>query len=511
MARFNSPTRGSTKTTNRAGGVAYKLDPKLELYSAVVTTSLVDNYYENGGERLERIVDLIKRTDPVFVGKLAVYAREQMYLRSIPLVLATTLSQVHSGDNLVSKVVSRIVNRVDEITELLSYYITANEREKKNPKKLGKLSKQIQKGLQSAFNKFNEFQFSKYNRDGAVKLRDALFLVHPKAKDDKQQKVFDAIAKDELKVAETWEVESTRVGQRKFESEAEKRNAQKEMWEKMIDSEKMGYMAVLRNLRNFLEYGVSTAHLKKVAARLGDREEVANSKQFPFRFLSAYREIESTPSFASTGLLDALESAMEASAVNIPWIDEKSNIAIFSDMSGSMDDKVSPKSTIARYEIGNVLAMLLRSKMENVITGIFGEDYKTVTLPKEKILANTSKVAKMRGEVGHSTNGHKAVRYLEKNNLKADKVMLFTDCQLWNDSASWGERDSLKSAWEDYKAQNPNAKLYIFDLAGYGDTPVSVMREDVVYVAGWSDRIFHILEALENGSSAVKEIEKVVL
>lgn len=510
MTRFNSPTKGRTKTTNRAGGVAYKLDPKLELYSTVVTTSLVDNYYENGGERLERIIELIKRNDPEFVGKLAVYAREQMYLRSIPLVLATTLAQTHKGDNLVGKVVERIVNRVDEITELLSYYATANGRT--SVKKLGKLSKQVQKGLQRAFNKFSEYQFAKYNRDGAVKLRDALFLVHPKAKDEKQQVIFDAIAKDELKTPETWEVESTRVGQQEFDSEEDKLDAQKEMWEKMIP--KMGYMALLRNLRNFLEKDISPEAMQTVCMRLADPMEVVNSKQFPFRFLSAYREVESTASFKSTGILDALEKAMTASAVNIPWVDIKSNIAIFTDMSGSMDDKVSPKSTIHRYEIGNVLAMLLRSKMENVITGIFGESYKTVTLPKENILANTSKVAKMRGEVGHSTNGHLAVRYLEKNNLKADKVMLFTDCQLWNDSDMrfhYSGHDSLNEAWSDYKKINPDAKLYIFDLAGYGDTPVSVLRDDVIFVAGWSDRIFHILDALENGSSAVKEIEKVVL
>lgn len=503
MAKFNSPTK-STKTTNAAGGVAYKLDAKLELYSAVVTTSLSDKYYETGGERLKRISDLVRSVDPEFTAKLAVYAREQMYLRSVPLVLATVLAKVHNGDNLVSKVVARIVNRVDEITELLSFYAIANGRD--GVKKLGKLSKQIQKGLSDAFNKFTEYQFAKYDRDGAVKLRDALFIVHPKPATKTFQKVLDKIAKGTLKTPNTWEVKSTEVGQKEYKSEEEKNKAHRKMWETMIDSGDMGYMATLRNLRNMLEYGVSDKHLTKVCKLLSDPEEVRKSKQFPFRFLSAFRELQDVASFKSSKLIDALESAMVASAENLEWFDKKSDVFVGCDLSGSMHTPVSEKSKMQMFEVGAVLAMLLRHKVSNVICGGFGDTYKTVQLPSKNILQNASDISKV--DVGCSTNGHLAIEYLAKNGLKPDKVMFFTDCQLW-DSNGWGA--SLNSYWNEFKKTSPDSKLYIFDLAGHGDTPVSVLREDVIYVAGWSDRIFSILGALENGSTALKEIEKIKL
>ena len=121
------------------------------------------------------------------MAKLAVYVREKMHLRSIPLVLTVELAKQHNGDGLVSKLTNRVVQRADEITELLAYYAMANVA--KELKKLNKFSKQLQKGLADAFNKFDEYQFAKYNREAEVKLKDALFLVHPKAKDEAQQAI----------------------------------------------------------------------------------------------------------------------------------------------------------------------------------------------------------------------------------------------------------------------------------------------------------------------------------
>ena len=161
MSKFNQTTKEKDVVENHEGAVAYSLSPEMELYSAVVTSMLSNKFYETENETLERIKGLIKKVSPEFVGKLAVYAREQMYLRSIPLVLVTELAKIHNGDNLVSKVVKRVVARADEITELLSYYALANER--KDTKKLGQLSSQFRKGLTYSFNKFNEYNFAKWS------------------------------------------------------------------------------------------------------------------------------------------------------------------------------------------------------------------------------------------------------------------------------------------------------------------------------------------------------------
>jgi len=326
--KFNQKAQGSNTITNYEGEKAYKLSPAMELYSAVVTSSLSDQFYEKNDEKVVRIRDLIAKNDPVFVAKLAVYARKQMNLRSVPLVLAVELAKIHAADQLVSTLISHIIERANEITEILAYYQMANARE--GIKKLGKLSKQVQKGLAKAFNKFDEYQFAKYNRATEIKLRDALFLVHPKPKDEAQQAIFDKIVKGELQTPYTWEVELSVLGQKGFDKKEE---AFKAKWEELIDSEKLGYMAILRNLRNILQAEVSQTHINKVANYIANEKAVLNSKQLPFRFFSAYRELEMVISAQTSILLNALESALQISAANIKGFDENTNVLLACDVS----------------------------------------------------------------------------------------------------------------------------------------------------------------------------------
>jgi 60 kDa SS-A/Ro ribonucleoprotein len=503
--RFNFLRKSAQEVTNYEGAKAFVLTPELELYTAVATAALTDNFYEKAGESLARIRELIGKNDPAFVARLAVYAREKMHLRSIPLVLAVELAKQHSGDNLVSALTTRVVQRADEITELLAYYAIANER--RDVKQLNKLSKQLQKGLAEAFNRFDEYQLAKYNRAAAVTLKDALFLVHPKAKDEAQQVLFDKVVKDELQTPYTWEVELSALGQQKFESEAAKKAAVKAKWEELILSNKLGYMATLRNLRNMLNAEVGNEALKKVCDHISDAKAVAKSKQLPFRFLSAYRELKELKDGNVSRLMYALETAVLHTASNIAGYDENTKVVIAADVSGSMQTPVSAKSKVQRFDIGLMLAMLLQHRCEHVITGMFGDKWKVINVPKNNILGNVMEFHRREGEVGYSTNGYLVVQDLLNRKQAVDKIMMFTDCQLWNSNGS----TQISDVWKQYKKIAPNAKMYLFDLAGYGTTPLSVMRDDVYLIAGWSDKIFDVLRAIEDGSDAVQMINNIDL
>lgn len=505
--KFNLLKRKQKATSNYEGQKAWKMSPEMELYSAVVTASLSNTFYEKEDERLNRIIELIPKVEPSYVAKLAVYTREKMHLRSIALVLTTELAKIHSGDSLVKNTTQRVVQRADEICELLAYYQMANKRT--GTKRLNKLSKQLQKGLGEAFNKFDEYQFAKYNRDADVKLKDALFLVHPKAKDDAQQILFNKIANNELTTPYTWEVELSTLGQRGFKSEQKKERAFKQKWQELISSKRLGYMALMRNLRNILQAGVGATYIEKVAQQLSNPEAVRRSKQLPFRYLSAYRELEKLNYEYTSYLMDALEIAVEISAENIRGFGLGTKVLLAADVSGSMYSNISNKSKIRCYDIGLLLSMLLRNRSENVQTGIFGASWKRVKLPKSNILANTWKLTKMEGSVGYSTNGHLVIDDLIRKRTVMDKVMFFTDLQLW-DSKNGGA--SLKASWEKYKRTvAPKAKLYLFDLMGYGKTPISTDRNDVYFIAGWSNKVFDILAAMEGGRRAIQEIKKIEL
>jgi hypothetical protein len=506
--RFNFNFRKTAAPVrNHEGAPAYTLTPALELYAAVATAGLSDQFYEKADTRLARLRELVAQNEPLFVAQLAVYAREQLYLRSVPLVLTVELARLHRGDNLVSRLVARVVQRADEITELLACYTQANGRTQ-GRKTLGRLSKQVQHGLALAFNKFDAYQLAKYNRDGAVRLRDALFLVHPKPRDAGQQAVFNQLVAGTLPTPYTWETELSAAGQTTYATPDERQAAITRTWETLVASGKLGYMALLRNLRNLLEANVSAEALGQACATLADARQVARARQLPFRFLAAYREVAALDSGRTAPVLAALESAIAASAANLRGFGPDTRVVVACDVSGSMQQPVSARSKVLLYDVGLVLGMLLQSRCQHVVTGMFGDRWKRISLPQGQVLRNVQELYRREGEVGYSTNGYLVVQDLRQRREVVDKVMIFTDCQLWSTRGV-----DMAQEWAAYRANvAPQARLYLFDLAGHGTAPLEVNEANgVALIAGWSDKVFDVLAALENGGNAVSEIQKIEL
>lgn len=142
----------------------------------------------------------------------------------------------------VGDILPKIITRADMLTDFLVIYW----RNGKQP-----LTNQIKKGLAASFHNFNEYQFAKYDRNGAIKLRDVMFLCHPKANDETEQELFDKIASRTLKTPDTWEVA--------LSSGADK----KETWTRLIEENKLGSLAMLRNLRNMMDVLVDKKVIEK--------------------------------------------------------------------------------------------------------------------------------------------------------------------------------------------------------------------------------------------------------
>lgn len=504
---FNQILKTENAVLNHENAKAFKMSAEMELYTAVCASSMQPKFYESNNECVERIAKLVKQVNPIFVAQLAIYARTVMNLRSVPLLLVVELARVHSGDDLVSRTIDKVVLRADEIMELLMCYQWRNPQP--GLKKLNKLSNQIKRGLQLAFNKFDEYQFAKYDRNGMeVKLRDALFLVHPKAKDEAQQLLFDKISSNTLSTPYTWETELSKLGTQHFEYPEAHQNAFRDKWSELIMSGQLGYMALLRNLRNILNAEVSTEVLQIVANRISDSHGVAHSKQFPFRYFSAYRELEDSTNPNVALIIDALEKAMQVSASNIPVFNDNENTLIACDMSGSMKAPISRNSKIKLYEVGCTLAMLLQNRCKNLRCGIFGNEWELVNFDSKNILSNVSFLNNLIGKVGYGTNGNKPLEYLINEKLVMDKVVYFTDCQFWN---YYFDNHSFFNLWEEYKSIAPNAQLYLFDLAGYGHSPIDVTRRDVTIISGWNERIFDIIDSINNAEDSLEKIRSIMV
>jgi 60 kDa SS-A/Ro ribonucleoprotein len=521
--KFNFKASAAQSTTNYMGGKSYTLTPEMELYTAAVTSFVDNSYYEKVNERINRIRACIAQVAPEFVAKLAVYTREQMNLRAMPLVLVVELARVHRGDDLVSRTVERVVQRADELMELLAYFQAAEAR--KGTKRLNKLPKQLQKGLAAAMNKFDEYQFAKYDRKNEVRLRDVLFLTHPKAKDEAQQALFDKIATENLAVPFTWETELSALGQKSFANEKERQDAVSQAWEALVVSNKMGYMATLRNLRNIILKSSDTA-LELALTQLSSREGVRKSKQLPFRFLSAYEEVSKIGKeegvFESTRKKvaraeKAIAEAVEISADNIPYIAGRT--LILTDNSGSMrgdsggGSAVSAASKRSSADIANLFSVLYWTRAKDTMVGLFGDRLLMPTMNRSQgVFENFKVVNKMGGECGPGTERgiFDMMEKLIKDKIMVDHIIIFSDCQIgtgcnWYDSR--GNRGAdFDKLFQKYRAMNPSVMTYSIDLRGYGNT---LFKEGVVTLAGWSEKLFDLIAAMGNGVTAIDFIQKI--
>ena len=500
MSRFNTVAQNPRRTTNEEGAVAYiGLDPEQQLYSITACNLVTNSFYKSSDQHQAAILDLVPKCDPEFVGKLAIFLRKEMYLRTVPLVLLVALA-LHN--KLKSWMVSGTISRVDEIKELLAAWQSFSGRT--NYKKLNKLPNSLKRGIAEAFNKFDGYHFRKYNKGGkeAITFKDALYLTHPKPKTGEKSEVFKRIIDGNLDPIITWEVDLSAAG-----SDLDKK---REVWESLLENKQLPYMAALRNVRNMLQVNISEAAVLKLLALLGNEEYILKSKQFPFRWYSAFHELSKCPEHNIKMNLnrfqEVFEKALVASVDNIPGIDylkgEASLIAC--DVSGSMGGPLSDRSSISHMDVGILLGRMLAKKCGRVITGVFGDNWAPVSF------GNTIIGSQNIPGVGWSTMGYKVLDWLSNNKIVVDNVMFFSDAQIYSDlnipgySGYWSgsgsksaNRSQFEKSWNNYKKTSPKARIYMFDLASYNTYPIDLMREDVFMVTGWSPNIFTVLRGLE--------------
>jgi len=237
----------------------------------------------------------------------------------------------------------------------------------------------------------------------------------------------------------------------------------------------------------------------------GDTSErvVRNSGLYPFRYYQAYKAIKESPDTPNDKrVLEWLENAMRVATENLPDVFENTFTAV--DVSGSMRHAVSGDSELTCKEIATLFGAMMLERDSDV--GVFASNFAEVNAdPRNPLVTNAEKLQGSR--VGGSTNGWKVLRGLRKENRSYDRVVVFTDMQLWNDSPY--QNSSFKDEWDAYKQQNPDASLYLIDLQHYGDLVTPEGAQDVYNISGWSEKVLDFIEAIENVDGMIQEIESV--
>jgi len=330
MSKLNLSSKGKSlmdKLVRLAGGhgvYAARQDSVSLLKRVVMANLLWENIaYIDGEEVSAQIERLVPQCPPQDVYDIAVAARTEQKLRHTPLFIAVVMCRYPDYAKLVGSLLPRIITRADMLSDFLALYWRMNGGKKS-------LSHQAAAGLAEAFHNFDEYQFSKYDRDCEVKLRDVMFLCHPKPCTDAETELFGKIADRRLVTPDTWEVALSRGDDKKA------------TWERLIVQRKIGALAFLRNLANMRMAGVD-----KGIIDLGFGQ-ISTERLLPFDFLKAYR--------MNQEFERQIEDAMFRSISGLPRLKGRSLFVV--DVSGSMEWDVSSKSDLTRLDCAMAMAML---------------------------------------------------------------------------------------------------------------------------------------------------------
>ena len=455
MARLNQPNTMRAVVTHEGGRAFPHLKPIEQLRRSVASCLLwEDEFYEDGQAIADRIFKTALEVSPADLAALAIEAREQFNLRHGPLLLLHALVQTAKGTPLAGDTIARVIQRADELTEFLAIYW----RDGKKP-----LAKQVKRGLGVAFGKFDEYRLAKYDRDGAIKLRDVLFLIHAKPKDEAQADLWKRLVENKLFIPDTWETELS-AGKDK-----------RETFERLIREGKLGYLALLRNLRNMEQAGCDAALVRDaIIARKGGANRV-----LPFRYTAAAR---AAPQFEP-----AIDQALSEAISEMPALPGLT--AVMVDVSGSMyQAKLSAKSDLLRVDAAATLASIIHGNIR-----LFAFADNVTELPPRRGMAGVDAIRRV---PQGGTRLFDAVAAVNQA-VKYDRIIVITDEQATGPGVNFGNTNwnRIHGHLSSLPAPNPGAKGYMINVAsakngvGYGPwTHIDGFSESVLRFIGEHER-----------------------
>lgn len=511
-------TDTSLPTTTYEGGDALHMDIRTELYTLAVTNMVGEQtFYEGAGDRDNRFAYLVRalatRTseDFAWLSQMLAWLRTSANMRSASLVGAAEAVHARLGNGLQGHhraLIDSVLQRADEPGEFLAYWTSRFGRTLPAP---------VKRGVgDAALRLYDEYAYLKWDSSKAgFSFADVLRLTHPKlaATEEITHELFGHITHPQAKFTPgdglamlqaravlmgvpkqgrkqivlndpvrlklagmTWESTAGWLGE----------SLDADTWAALLPS--MGYMALLRNLNNFDRAGLSVVNRKLVAERLADPDQVARSKQFPYRFLTAYLAAE------TDNYKVALAEACDLAVKNIPALTGRTLVLV--DTSGSMTSAgISERSKAIPVHIAGLFGASLAVRNPGAVdVAVFATNSRPFSVkPHAGILNTASTLFDEVGNVGHGTNVGMAVAE-QFDSARHSRVILLTDMQTTG--------SSHRSAGVDHFAGVPtNTPVYAFDLQGYGKSIVDTSMPNRVQLAGFTDQMFSMIPLLERGKN----------
>ena len=481
-------------TLNTAGGAAFTINDERKALASVVLTSMLngDKYYETDASRINRVYEQVKNMeDQEFAAKAMIYARKVGNLRSISHIMASALAEnTKNRKYSLRKAIKKAIIRPDDMIEMFAFWKT------RHSSMLPNSIRRAFKDLLDAYT-WDAYQLNKYkNESSAIKLRDIIKLSHPKDKYGNYKKV----------------IEGTLSAPKTLETMLSSGQSASSSFEELLDTNRLGYMAAIKNIRNALMSGLSSEATKDLCKLIANPERVAKSKMLPFRYVSAWNEIKNLDidTFKKRQIKDAFSAAISASVNNLELVKPDEKVALIIDSSGSMSLEDAWSNAIAM-----AASMYTGLNPKNVVVYFFDTDV------YEKNFGNMDAmdiIDNYSSPSGGATYFSKPLERLINTRTKVDKIFIISDMQMYSvnenylySSVSNVSRKSFENYLQSYKNKvNRDVSVLFWNIRGYDNSTPLELRDNVLQVSGFSDKLLGIIPKIwKNQNALVDEIKAI--
>ena len=510
MANFHIFSSKKTDTRNEAGGRAYTLSPKQQLAQLAATGCFNDTFYASAETKLEQILNIAQKVEPLFIAKTAIYARERGYMKDMPALLLAMLAERDIA--LCAQIFDRVIDNgkmLRNFAQMVRSGVTGRKSFGTRPKKL------IQQWLLAA----NEKQLLQAAIGNNPSLADVVKMVHPKPREAWRAAWFAWL------IGKPYERAALPPLTRAFEDYKAQRSGKlpdvpfqlltaleldTAAWAQIAHNG--SWQQVRQSLNTFARHGVfrDDSIVWEVVAKLTDVSAIAKARVMPYQLLTAYQAAGGDMPLA---IREALQDAMEIAVQNVPRL--AGNVIVCPDVSGSMMSPVTgyrPGATTATRCVdvaALVSAAMLRHNPQARVLPFDTRVAKIQLNPRDSIMSNAEKLAQL---CGGGTACSAPLAWLNREKASVDVLLMISDNESWAELARGKKSSDMLAEWDKIKERNPQAKLVCLDIQPYA-TVQARNRHDILNIGGFSDQVFHLLGAFAAQNNSVdfwvEMIEKI--
>ena len=482
MSKFNEKISHKPNAVSYEGGAVYEKSPVEAWFNFLFSSYLEDRFYETSISQLQVFYalteDMVKKYGPEFVAKCAFFARNELGMRSAAQFVAGYLND-YQFDNKRA-FYRNFCHRPDDVTEIFGVLDALTPTRKR--------SHAMVRGFGDYISSLSSYSLGKYKMNNhAYNMYDIINITHA------HSDAIDAYKRGELETPDTWE---TAI------SGAENKDYRDKEWIRLVEENKLGYLALIRNLRNILNSGVAYIWVEQyLCPQLRNEDAIHKSMVFPYQIYSAYKNM----GVHNTAVVRSLERAFEIAVDNLPEF--TGDTAIILDVSGSMTSPISRRSDITIREAGAVYAACIALKAEHCQIIKFATTAQEFKFNKlENIFDQIHKMDK-EGGCGWGTNLVPAYKLLNRH---YDRIILISDMQIMDDRGHyWGYyEEHPETAFKDYCKKYGTTKLYSFDLGNYHTQTDNPDNPNVYLCTSLSEKTLKMINLLESGASLVDYINE---